>query len=352
MTDAEILFDVKGQVGRIHLNQPKTFNSLTRHMCQSLRQKLLDWGGDDAVAAVVVTAEGERPFCAGGDIRAIYDIALDDRDLGRPFFQDEYRLDHAVYHFPKPYVAMVDGIVMGGGVGISIHGSHRVVTERTTFAMPETGIGLFPDVGASVFLPQAPGQVGTYLGLTGARLKAANAIHAGFGTHYVPTDKIDALVDALCAADLSGDAGGAVDGVLADFSTNAGAADLLDHRPVIDTAFAKDTVEDIVEALRAEDGCFAIEAADTLAEKSPTSLKITLRQLREGASLDMDEALLMEYRMVCECLRGNDFFEGIRAAVVDKDRSPKWQPESLGAVPDEAVAAHFKPLGDDELRFD
>ena len=351
MTNAEVLFDVEGRVGRIHLNQPGSFNALTRNMCQSLRARLLEWRDDDAIAAVVVTAEGERAFCAGGDIRALYDAARDDWQAGMPFFWDEYRLDHAVHHFPKPYVALVDGIVMGGGVGISVHGSHRVVTERTTFAMPETGIGLFPDVGASVFLPSCPGETGMYLGLSGARLKAANTIYVGFGTHYVDSRRIDDLAKALCAADLGGDAAAAVDAVLAEFAGDPGAADLDDHRPVIDAAFAAGSVEEILAALRAEDGYWAIETADRIGEKSPTSLKVTYRQLRAGASMTFDDAMRMEYRMVAEMLRRPDFFEGIRAAVVDKDRNPTWRPGDLNDVAADAVERYFAPL-DEELRFD
>lgn len=351
MTDEDVLFDVAGRIGRIHLNQPSTFNALTRNMCQILRAQLLAWRDDDAIAAVVVTAEGDRAFCAGGDIRALYDAARDDWQAGMPFFWDEYRLDQAVYHFAKPYIALVDGIVMGGGVGISVHGSHRVVTERTTFAMPETGIGLFPDVGASVFLPGCPGETGMYLGLTGARLKAADTIHVGVGTHHVRSDRLDDLIAAFANADFDGDAVATVDTILGDFATDPGAADLEDHRPVIDGAFAAGSVEEILDALRAEDGYWAIETADTIDEKSPTSLKVTYRQLRAGSSMTFDDAMRMEYRMVAEMLRRPDFFEGIRAAVVDKDRNPTWRPDDLGAVAEADVDRYFAPL-DDELRFD
>ena len=352
MSDQEIVFDVTGRIGRIHLNQPKSFNALTRAMCQSLRKQILDWRDDDAIAAVLVTAEGDRAFCAGGDIRALYDAARDDWQAGMPFFWDEYRLDHAVYHFPKPYISLIDGIVMGGGVGISVHGSHRVMTERTTFAMPETGIGLFPDVGASVFLPKSPGETGMYLGLSGARLKAANAIYAGIGTHYVESARLEDLKGALCDTALDGDAGAVIDGILAEFSGNPGSADLDEHRPVIDSAFAAGSVQEILDALRAEDGYWAIEAADTIGEKSPTSLKMTFRQLRAGASMTFDDAIAMEYRMVAEVLRQRDFFEGIRAAVVDKDRNPSWHPDSLDAVSEADVDRYFAPLGDGELHFD
>lgn len=351
--EPEIIFDVRGAVGHVHLNLPKSFNALTQHMCVAMRQQLIDWATDDAVAACVVTAAGDRAFCAGGDIRAIYDTRLEQNGLAvRPFFQGEYRLDHAVYHFPKPYVALMDGIVMGGGAGISVHGSHRVVSEKTMYAMPECGIGLFPDVGATLFLNAAPGAVGMYMGLTGARLKAADLLYTGIATHHVPTDRMSDLADALFAADLGSDAGAVIDDVLAGVATDPGPAPIAEHREVIDHAFSADTVEGILERLQAADGYFAIEAADTLDEKCPTSLKTTHEQLSQGKGLDFDEAIRREYRMVCEIIEHEDFYEGIRAAVVDKDRAPKWKPGSLADVSAEAVAAHFRHLGDDELRFD
>lgn len=352
MSDDEILFDIEGDFGRIHLNQPTSFNALTRDMCQNFRERLLAWGGDERVKAVLVTAEGARAFCAGGDIRGLYAAERADPGQGRAFFWDEYRLVWAVHHFPKPFVALVDGIVMGGGAGISVHGSHRVMTELTTFAMPETGIGLFPDVGASHFLSRCPGEVGMYLGLSGARLKAADAIHAGIGTHHAPSARLPELAEALCRADSSGDPAAAIDDVLDDFTTNPGRAEIPDHRPVIDKAFAGDSVEEIIEALRAEDGYWAIEAADTLEEKSPTSLKITHRLLRDGPALDFDESLRLEYRMASAALTKHDFLEGVRAAVVDKDRSPKWLPKTLAEVAEADIDADFAPLGDGELRFD
>lgn len=339
-----------GGIGRIHLNSPGTFNALSKPMCIDFRQALLDWADDDAVKAVVVTGEGERAFCAGGDIRALYAAKQDGDPEVRQFFWHEYRLDHAVHSFPKPYIALIDGIVMGGGVGVSVHGSHRIMTERTLFAMPETGIGLFPDVGATEFLPRCPGELGMYLALTGARLKAADAIHAGIGTHYVPSEKLPAFEERLGTADLGGGAA-AIDALIAEIAEPPGPVQIREHKSVIDACFAAASVPAIIEALEAQDGYFAIEVADELRTKSPTSLMVTHRQLRGGVGLDWPAIMRREYRMACAFLDGHDFFEGIRAAVIDKDRNPRWEPARLEDVTEDAVSAYFAPI-ENELAFD
>ena len=345
-----IEFSVTGALGRVHLNSPSTFNALTREMCIAFRAKLLEWADDSAIGAVLVSGESERAFCAGGDIRALYDSHRAGNDTTHMFFWDEYRLDYAVHRFPKPYVALVDGIVMGGGVGISVHGSHRVMTERTTFAMPECGIGLFPDVGGTDFLPRAPGELGMYLALTGARMKAADAIHAGIGTHYMPSAKLDALLECLSNADLTGGVE-SVDAVVEAFAEDAGPVQIREHARVIDRCFSTPTVPEIIDALEAEDGYFAIETADTLRTKSPTSMLVTHRQLRGGAGLAFEEVMRREYRMACVFLAGHDFFEGIRAAVIDKDRKPRWEPARLEDVGEADVGRYFAPL-ERELAFD
>ena len=347
---AGIAFAVEGGIGRVELDAPATFNALTREMCIAFRARLLEWADEPAIGAVVVSGAGERAFCAGGDIRALYDSHRAGDGAASTFFWHEYRLDHAVHEFPKPYVALVDGIAMGGGVGISVHGSHRVMTERTTFAMPECGIGLFPDVGATEFLPRAPGELGMYLALTGARLKAADAIHAGIGTHYVPSADLPALVERLAAADLSAGAA-SVDAVLAELAGDPGPVQLSEHARVIDRCFSAPTVPGIVDALEAEDGYFAIETADTLRAMSPTSMLVTHRQLRGGAGLDFESVMRREYRMACAFLAGHDFFEGIRAAVIDKDRKPRWDPARLEDVGEADVERYFAPV-ERELAFD
>ncbi len=343
--DDDILFRVDGGLGRVHLNAPGTFNSLTREMCVTFREHLVRWRHDPAIAAVLVTAEGGRAFCAGGDIRRLYEIGRTDPIEGRTFFWHEYRLDHAVHEFPKPYVALVDGIVMGGGGGIAVHGSHRIVTEKTRFALPECGIGRFPDVGATEFLDRAPGALGRYLGHTGARLKAADTILAGFGTHFVPSDRLDQLAAGLA------DNRAEIDAYIEGFAEDPGTPPLDEHRHLIDRHFAAATVADIIAGLDAEDGYWAIETSDDLREKSPTSLAVTQRQLRRGRGLDFDAIMGMEYRMACAFLAGHDFFEGIRAAVIDKDRKPQWNPDKLDGVSDDAVAAYFAAV-DPELELD
>jgi enoyl-CoA hydratase len=348
----EILFGAEGRIGRVHLNQPKSFNALTKQMCIDFRAQLLAWADDPAIGAVVVTAEGDRAFCAGGDIRKLYEAGRAGDPGARQFFWHEYRLDVAVREFPKPYVSLIDGIVMGGGVGISVHGSHRVMTERALFAMPETGIGLFPDVGATVFLRNCPSGVGMYLALTGARLKTADTLYAGIGTAFVPSTRLRDLTEALRTADLSVDGKAKVEALIARFANDPGPSDLRDHANVIGRAFAGSSVEEIIRRLRAEDGYFAIDTADVIESKSPTSLKVTHRQLTRPLPNTFSEVMRMEYRMACHFLEGHDFFEGIRAAVIDKDRSPKWRPAKLAGVDAAAIEAHFAPLHGGELSYD
>ena len=315
--------------------------------------------------AVAIRSAGGRAFCAGGDIRAIYEagrgIAGDSR-LTADFFREEYQVVRQVHRFPKPYVAVVDGITMGGGAGMSVNGAYRVATERTIFAMPETGIGLFPDVGATRFLNRCPGQIGPYLGLTGARLGAADALYCGFATHAVPQDRVEALYAALGGIEWkSGEEYRQVERVLAAFAGDPGAAvpeldpGIARLRPAIDRIFAGASVEAILDALGREKGEWAEWAAETRAEllrKSPTSLKVTLRQLEIGRGCDLEAALVLEYRLSQHCMAGHDFYEGVRAMVIDKDKSPRWRPASLAEVDEALVESYFAPLGDNELRFD
>jgi enoyl-CoA hydratase len=355
MTD-EILLERRGALGLATLNRPKALNALTLPMIRALDPQLAAWASDPEVAAVVIRGAGERAFCAGGDVKACWDDGRamkrgeGDGRLTQEFFREEYRLNRRIHVFPKPYVALLDGITMGGGVGLSIHGSHRVATERTLFAMPETGIGLFPDVGGSWFLPRCPGQVGTYLALTGARLHAADALHAGIATHHVPSGDLDALVESLASADLSAGRE-AVDAILARHASDAGPASLAEHRAAIDRCFYFDAIEEIFAALENEGTDWAKATLKVLSQMSPTSLKVALRQIRRGAALDFDDAMKMEYRLSQACMRGHDFYEGIRAVLVDKDRSPKWSPATVGEVSEDLVESHFAPLGPRELSF-
>ena len=350
----ELIVENRRGVGHLLLNRPKALNAVTRDQVRALHARLDAWAADESVQAVLIEGEGEKAFSAGGDIRAIYDARQNgDREFLYGFYYDEYRCNRAIFRFPKPYIALMDGVVMGGGVGISIHGSHRISTERMVFAMPETGVGLFPDVGGSHFLPRCPGEVGTYLGLTGVRIRPGDALYAGLTTHHVTTDRLPDLRQALTEADYSTDALAAATWILDNFHVDAGASHLAEHREAIDRCFCFNTVEEILDALHAEDSEFARKTLDVLAGKSPTSLKVTLRQLRAGKAVDFETSMQMEYRLATRFMEGHDFFEGVRALIVDKDQNPQWRPDTLAAVEPTEVDAYFKPLEEiAELTFD
>ncbi len=345
MTDeSEVLFERRGAVGLITLNRPKALNALTHAMCLAVKAQLDSWAVDPAIKTVVVRGAGERAFCAGGDIRALYDSGRAGTPYALDFYRDEYVLDATIKHFPKPYVALIRGIVMGGGVGVSLHGSHRVADESTMFAMPETGIGLFPDVGGSYFLPRLPGETGMYLALTGARLKSADAVNSGVATHFVPAANTDVLIERLAASE-------APDAAIAALAGSDGAPPLPEHQAAIDRCFAGNSVEAILSALDSAGNDWARATAATVRTKSPTSLKIAFRQLREGRNLEFDDCMRMEFRMVNRVIAGLDFYEGVRATIIDKDQSPKWSPATLEAVSDADIDAYFTPLGEKELKL-
>ncbi len=352
----EIILEQKGRVGSITLNRPRALNALTQPMVLGLDARLREWAEDPAIAAVVIRGaardDGRVPFCAGGDIRLLYGERDDpERSFATVFYAQEYRINTFIFRYPKPYVALIDGVVMGGGVGISIHGSHRVMTERALFAMPETGIGLFPDVGATYFLPRLRGRSGLYLGLTGARIGAADSLYLGLATHVVPGDALQALDETLLAADLGDDAPATIDGLLAESVIDPGPAPLAPHQAAIDRCFGAGSVEEIMERLEAEGSEWAAETRATLAQKSPTSLKVTFKQLTEYGERGFEEAMALEYRLAMHCNLGVDFFEGIRAQIVDKDRNPAWRPARLEEVSAQAVDAYFEepPRGDMEF---
>jgi enoyl-CoA hydratase len=313
-------------------------------MCVAIDKQLVRWRDDNSIKAVVIRGSGERAFCAGGDIRALYEAGRSSAETATDFYRDEYRMNARIKHFPKPYVALLHGIVMGGGVGVSLHGSHRVVDPNTTFAMPETGIGLFPDVGGSYFLPRLPGEIGMYLALTGSRLKTPDLVYSGIATHCVASAHWEMLIDRLAS-------GEAPDAALAGLTTDAGAPALTEFLQVVDRCFAHASVEAILAALDEDDSTWGPLGATTIRTKSPTSLKISLRQLREGRSLEFDDCLRMEFRMVSRVMAGHDFFEGVRAIIIDKDNDPEWRPETLPEVGDADVNNYFAPLGDKELQL-
>jgi enoyl-CoA hydratase len=356
----EILLDRMNGAAILTINRPRALNALTLDNYRRIDPALRELAGDPSVHAAVVCGAGGRAFCAGGDVRAVYEAGrgiAGDRDLPAVFFREEYELICFIHRFPKPYVAIIDGITMGGGAGISVNGAYRIATERTLFAMPETAIGLFPDVGATRFLNRCPGRIGRYLGLTGARLHAPDALYCGFATHFVPHQQIAELIATLGQiAWKTGSQRSQIDAVLAGFAADPGIAPLAALQPAIDRCFAGESVGAILAALAAEaaaGGDHAGWAAETRAglfTKSPTSLKVTLRQLTIGRDYDLVEALRLEYRLTQHMMAGHDFYEGVRAMLIDKDQSPRWLPASLAAVTDEMVDAYFAPIGNRELR--
>jgi enoyl-CoA hydratase len=352
----DVQLETRGALGLVTLERTKALNALDLGMIRAIRPQLDTWASDPAVKAVVIRGAGGKAFCAGGDVRAVAlsmgkPLPEGEEPLSRAYFREEYALNHCIHHYEKPFIALVDGISMGGGLGLSIHGSHRVVTERLVFSMPETAIGLFPDVGGGWFLPRFPGEVGTYLALTGARGTAADAMWVGYGTQHVEHTKLDALLEALVKADWSAEAPREVaTRVLSSFATDAGPAPLRGLQEAIDRCFQADRVESILEALAAEGTEWAETTRATLARMSPTSLKVTLRQLRRCRALPYTEVAALEYRLSQHVTALPDFREGIRAVLVDKDQRPRWDPATLAEVRDEAVEACFAPLGDAEWR--
>lgn len=344
----DVRFQVQGAVGCITLDRQRALNSLTLEMIRAMQIQLDAWAEDAKIAAVLIEGGGEKSFCAGGDVVAVRRSRLEEGETGKPtklmldFFGEEYRLNRSIADCPKPYIALLDGVTMGGGVGISVHGDFRIATERTLFAMPETGIGLFPDVGGGWFLPRCPGELGTYLALTGSPVKAADCIYIEAATHFVTSESLPALRGALLALDLSDDAEGRISALLSEYAGSCGDAPLAEHREVIDRAFSHDRIEDILVVLKEHGGRFGEETAGLLAHRSPTSLKVTLEMVRRGARCaSLAEDLEMEFTMVQSFMTGKDFFEGVRALLVDKDRDPKWAPAVLEAVTEDMVAAYF-----------
>jgi len=346
---SDILFERRSSAGVVTLNRPKALNALTHEMVRALQTQLNTWAADDRVTRVIVTANGERAFCAGGDIRALYDLGRAGKQTeALQFFREEYALNAFIKRYPKPYVSLIDGLVMGGGVGISIHGSHRVAGDRYAFGMPEVGIGFFPDVGATYALPRLPGEIGTFCALTGNRLGVSDAVLSGAATHHVSSHRFPGLLEALCGAD-------PVNAVLSSFMTPPGAGEVMARRRAIDRLFAHDHVEDILAGLEKEavsgsgDAAWAGETARTMRSKSPTSLKIALAQMRQGRTKAFEECMAIEFRIVSRILYGHDLYEGVRAVIVDKDNKPLWLPGTLAEVSDAEIARHFAPLGGDDL---
>jgi enoyl-CoA hydratase len=345
--EREILFDRKGAAGLVTLNRPHALNAVSFEMVRALAAQLAEWDSDPAVTRVVITAAGGRAFSAGGDLREIYDLIRAGRPLEAvAYWRTEYRLNALIKRYRKPYVALIDGLVMGGGAGISIHGSHRVAGNRFAFAMPEAGIGFIPDVGATWFFSRMPGRLGLYCALTGASLGGADGVASGIATHRVDTDRFPDLTEALCG-------NVPVDAVLGAFAAPAGEGPVAALRPSIDRLFEHDTIEAILEALDAKaagggkGGEFARATAASMRAKSPTSLKIALVQLREGANLDFSECMRREFRIASRLATGHDLYEGIRAMIIDKDRSPCWLPAALAEITAADVQRYFAPVAEE-----
>lgn len=342
---SDVLFSTEGQLGVMILNRPHALNALTLQMILGMQEQLLQWQADSAIKAVVIRAAEGAAFCAGGDVRWLYHAGKSGNQESLSFFWHEYRLNYFIHHFSKPYIALLDGITMGGGVGVSLHGSHPVVSERFVFAMPETSIGFFPDIGVSYLLNQCPGSLGVYLGLTGDRLGSDEACQAGIVKHQVPSARFSELYHALVAADLSGDADSTVENCLSQFAIKA-APHANDVYHVIEACFSKPTVESILAALMDRGDEWSLKTLARLNQKCPLSLKVTLAQLRQSKGLSLADCLKMDYVLVQHLMKHPDFYEGVRALLIDKDKTPHWQPPHIDLVTEERVASCFDQTAD------
>jgi enoyl-CoA hydratase len=342
--EPEVILERKGEAGVITLNRPKALNALNLPMVREILPRLREWAKDPAITRVIIKAVGEKAFCAGGDVRTLYDLGRAGRTAeALDFWREEYVLNHYIGTFPKPYVALVDGICMGGGFGLSAHGAHRVAGERYLFAMPEVNIGLFPDVGGTQVLPRLPGAFGVFLALTGTRIRAPEALACGLATAVVPSSVFPALEEALRA-------GGDVATTIAAHGVQPAPSAFADRAELIADLFSRGNLPAILSGLdetAAGGGPFATFAATTAQDiraKSPTSLSIAMEQMKRGPALDLGGCLKAEFRAVTRVAAGHDFYEGVRAVLVDRDNAPRWQPASLADVDPNIIAAHFDPI--------
>ena len=350
-TESDLIARREGSAGVIRLNRPKAINAVTLEMFRDIEKALDAFEADPEVACILLEGAGERGLCAGGDIRALWESSKVQGDLGKVLWREEYILNARIKKFPKPYVAFMDGIVMGGGVGLSAHGSHRVVPEKTKLAMPEVGLGFFPDVGGTWLLSHSPGEIGTYFGLTGQTMNGPDAIHAGFADAVVPTAKLARLREALTEVG-AGATSAEIKSLIAGFATGEMAGPVAAKQATIDKWFAHDRMQDIVTALQSDGSELAQATLKTLSEKSPRGMVVTLKLLRLARSArSLEECLVREYRAALEVFASDDFREGVRAAVIDKDRQPKWSPPRIEDVTPEMVAPYFTQIGADELKF-
>ncbi|XP_046840116.1 3-hydroxyisobutyryl-CoA hydrolase, mitochondrial-like [Xenia sp. Carnegie-2017] len=354
---SDVLLEVKGNVGLITLNRAKALNSLDLGMVSLIYPTLSEWEKNENIGAIVIKGVGGKAFCAGGDVRVIAEEGIlgTGGTLRQDFFKEEYQLNNAIGTLKTPYIALIDGITMGGGVGLSVHGHFRVGSEKTLFAMPETAIGFFPDVGGSFFLPKLQGELGTFLALTGQRLKGVDVYRAGVATHYVESEKMFELEQSILSMKeptikkilhlLELYHKESIAKTSTEFSLNR-------HLDCIVRCFSKDSVEEIVEQLEKEDSDWARSQISTILKMSPLSLKVALKQIREGAKLrTLFECLTMEYRISQHFMNDKDFYEGIRAVLIDKDNQAKWDPNKLEDISNEKVDSYFASLGEKDLIF-
>ncbi|KAI0207420.1 3-hydroxyisobutyryl-CoA hydrolase, mitochondrial [Lamellibrachia satsuma] len=344
----DVLLERVNNKGVITLNRPKALNALDLSMVRKIYQQLKLWEDNHAISLVIIKGAGDKAFCAGGDIRAVTESGKAGTSLCHDFFKEEYILNNAIGTLGIPWVALIDGITMGGGVGLSVHGHYRVATERTLFAMPETGIGLFPDVGGGYFLPRLGDHLGIYLALTGFRLKGRDVQRAGVATHFVSSDQLPDLEHELLSTSKPQEVGNIIKNFHDACTLDAEKEFVLrPHMKMINRLFSGTTIEQIFDNLQKDGSDWAVKHLNTLKKMSPTSMKITLRQLLEGATMSLQDDLQMEYRMSQQCVKGHDFYEGVRAVLVDKDQSPAWDPATVQQVTDDMVDRYFAPLPED-----
>ena len=346
MIDEEVFFEVKESLGLITLNRPKALNALTLSMVRKIHPKLKEWENDSSIKYVLIKAQGEKAFCAGGDIRALHDWGKNNEDEAIGFYREEYTLNQYIKRYPKPYISLVNGIVMGGGVGLSVHGSHRIAGENYSFAMPETGIGLFPDVGGSFFLSRLKYEAGTYLALTGSRIKAADAIFLKTATNFVKSENFSSIINDLSKGERDpGD-------IITSYSSSPDEES--EFEMISDFSlknFKGNTIEEIIDNLKNNNSDLATKILSIIGTKSPTSLKVALRSLQLGRKNSFEDCMKMEFRMVNKVMNDHDFYEGVRALIIDKDNKPSWSPKSIEDVEDGFVDEFYHSLTENELKF-
>ncbi|MDP3532659.1 MAG: enoyl-CoA hydratase/isomerase family protein [Alphaproteobacteria bacterium] len=349
----EIIIQERNNLGILTLNRPKALNALNYAMIKTLTKQLKVWADDNSIKAVLVKGAGDKAFCAGGDVRAMYHAKQQgEHDFLIQFYEDEYNLNYLINTFPKPYISFLNGITMGGGAGVSINGKYRLATEKLIFAMPETNIGFFPDVGGTHFLSRCPDAMGLYLGLTGDKIDAKDSYALGLVTHYTSSSSLPALEETLIETQWGDDSFQQIDDILSEIHQDPGTHPLKNKEKIIEHCFGQKDINSIITTLKATDDSWAKNCADQLMQKSPTSLKVTHKQIILGKNLDLKKGLEMEYRLSQSFMNENEFFEGVRALLIDKDQKPIWQPSKLDDISAQQVDTYFNPKDAKELRFE